>query len=93
MNADPDSCPGELLLADPVAIRFRIRTSPLVLCIFYLFKGIVAPGFWGPFWPAWIGLAKKKNLSLFLSFSVTPSNFGGHFKVLKCLIPKNLGDS
>ena len=29
----------------------------------------------------------------FLNLSVSPGIFGGHFKVLKGLIPKHLGDS
>ena len=47
---------------------------------------------WGlfSFLPAWISLNKKRNLYWFLN---GPLIFGIHFKVLKGLIPKYLGDS
>ena len=56
-------------------------------------KGLSQQILWGHFWPAWIGLDEKRNLYWFLNFSVAPSIFVSHFKVLKCFIPKHLTDS
>ena len=54
------------------------------------FKGTVAPDFVGPFWPSWIGLAKKKNLYYFLLLLRFLA------AILKCmyrLFPKHLAGS
>jgi len=54
------------------------------------FKGTVAPGFVGPFWPSWIGLAKKKNLYYFL---LLLRFLAAILKFMYRLFPKHLAGS
>jgi len=57
-------------------------------------KGIVAADFAGPFfWPAWIGLAEKRNTSTSFTIFLLLLRFLTAILVLKRLTPKHLGDS
>ena len=48
--------------------------------IFLYIKGTVAQNFVRPFWPAYIGLAEKKNHYKLFNISVTPSIFAAILK-------------
>jgi len=66
-----------------MASFFRPHQQDYAVC--YSLKGLSCHKLWDLLCK---GLAEKRNLYQLLNFSVTPSIFGHHFKVLMRFIPK-----
>ena len=64
-----------------------------VLFMYVVLKGLSHQILRGLFWPAWIRSVKVEKHLLVFKFLCYSLIFCGHFQVLKCLIPKHLGDS